>query len=298
MMSLSRLDIDEVARVVAEVAADEILPRFRTLEAGDIREKEPGDLVTVADVAAEKRLTAELRDLLPGSLVLGEEAAAADPSILDRLKGDAPVWVVDPLDGTANFSSGVAAFVVIVALVLRDRAEAGWIHDPNAGRTAVAVRGQGAHIARTPLRVAAPAPVAEMRGTLHGGRYGDAALLSRIKERRSRVGAISSLRCAGLEYLRLGRGETHFTLFSRLMPWDHAAGVLIHGEAGGTAAYLDGTPYRPSLVAGKRGLLLAPDEASWHSLHRALIDDDRPGADAAQLQAAAIADDHTAASRH
>ena len=56
------------------------------------------------------------------------------------------------------------------------------------------------------------------------------------------------------------------------MPWDHAAGVLIHQEAGGHSRYLDGTPYRPSRI-GAKGLLLAPDPGTWRRLETALLSD-------------------------
>ena len=72
--------------------------------------------------------------------------------------------------------------------------------------------------------------------------------------------------------MRLARGEIHYALFTKLMPWDHVAGVLIHREAGGHSAYLDGTPYRPSQV-GAKGLLLAPDPGTWRRLERALLSD-------------------------
>src|SRR5437879_2711858 len=114
-MAPASVDLERVTGLIEETAALEILPRFRKLAAGDIREKEPGDLVTVADEAAEARLTPLLTALLPGSLVLGEEAAAADPKLLNRLLGDHPVWVIDPVDGTGNFAAGRPAFAVMVA---------------------------------------------------------------------------------------------------------------------------------------------------------------------------------------
>src|SRR6185437_792815 len=98
---------------------EEVMPRFEKLESGDISEKGPGDLVTVADIAAEHRLTPALRGLLPGSLVVGEEAVAADPAVLALLDGDDYVWVVDPIDGTANFAAGIPLFAVMVALIRR-----------------------------------------------------------------------------------------------------------------------------------------------------------------------------------
>src|SRR6185437_14383172 len=107
-------DLAHIAGLIRETAAIEILPRFGTLASGDIREKGPGDLVTVADTAAEQRLTRLLEEAVPGSVTLGEEAAAADASCFDRLAGAAPVWIVDPIDGTGNFVRGQTAFAVIV----------------------------------------------------------------------------------------------------------------------------------------------------------------------------------------
>src|SRR5215475_8172836 len=100
------VDLARVTALIEETAALEILPRFQKLAAGEIREKTPGDFVTVADEAAEARLAPLLSALLPGSLVLGEEAAAADAKLLDRLLDTQPVWVIDPVDGTGNFAEG------------------------------------------------------------------------------------------------------------------------------------------------------------------------------------------------
>src|SRR5215475_330010 len=97
---LDAVTLAEVERVIRAVARDEILPYFGGLESGHIAEKAPGDLVTVADRAAEEALTEALSRLVPGSVVVGEEAVADDPATLRRLGGDAPVWVVDPVDGT------------------------------------------------------------------------------------------------------------------------------------------------------------------------------------------------------
>jgi fructose-1,6-bisphosphatase/inositol monophosphatase family enzyme len=70
----------------------------------------------------------------------------------------------------------------------------------------------------------------------------------------------------------LARGKCHFLLFNRTLPWDHLAGTLIHTEAGGYCACMDGTPYGPATV--EAGLLCAPDRASWLTL-RALLSEGR-----------------------
>jgi fructose-1,6-bisphosphatase/inositol monophosphatase family enzyme len=269
-----RPDIDRVTHLIEEAAAIEIMPRFRRLAAGDIREKAPGDIVTVADEAVEARLSPLLTELLPGSLVLGEEAAAADPALLNHLLGEQSVWVIDPVDGTANFAEGRPAFALIVALVVASRIEAGWIHDPVAGRTATATTGEGAWLGGQRLRVtAAPEATSDMAGVLLSGYFGSREVGRKVEARRGRVRALRSVRSAGLEYLRLVSGEMHFALFTKLMPWDHAAGVLLHGEAGGYARYLDGGDYEPAAIA-RSGLLLAPDPESWQRLHAALLGPD------------------------
>jgi fructose-1,6-bisphosphatase/inositol monophosphatase family enzyme len=267
-------DADRVTRLIEEAAAAEIMPRFRQLAAGDVREKAPGDLVTVADEAVEARLTPLLVALVPGSIVVGEEGAASDPSLLNRLLDDRPVWIIDPVDGTSNFAEGKPAFAVMVALARGRDILAAWIHDPVAVRTAVAAAGEGAWLGDRRLSVAsAPSAPGDMAGVLLSGFFGSRELGRKIEARRKRVRTVRSARCAGIEYLRLAAGEMHFSLFTKLMPWDHAPGVLLHREAGGHAAYLEGGAYEPAAIK-RSGLLLAPDPDSWQQLHRLLLGDD------------------------
>lgn len=160
--------IERVSSLLREVAMAEILPRFRKLAAGDISEKQPGQLVTIADIESERVLTAELARLLPGSVVVGEEGVAAEPERLDLIGGDGPIWVVDPVDGTQNFADGKAIFATMVALLIDRRAVASWIYEPVADRMARAELGSGAFIDNDRLHVATPVPLDKMRGRLSG----------------------------------------------------------------------------------------------------------------------------------
>ena len=261
-----------VGRLIAEVAAEEIMPRYARLAAGEVREKGPGDLVTVADEAAEHRLTPALAALLPGSVVVGEEAAAADPTVIKRLEGDRPVWVIDPVDGTANFAEAKGDFGVMVSLIQKNQTLAAWIYDPRRQAMAAAEQGGGAWLDGQRLKVASPpADPAELSGALLAGYYGDPELGKRLNQRRDRVRPVKSLRCAAAEYVRIASGKMHFLLFSKLMPWDHAAGVLLHGEAGGYNGYVDGGHYLPTRLKAP-ALMLTPDEESWNGLYRRLIE--------------------------
>jgi fructose-1,6-bisphosphatase/inositol monophosphatase family enzyme len=274
-------DNDRVIALIAEAAALDIMPRFRSLAAHDVSEKGPGDLVTVADLAAEARLSKGLPDVLRGSLIVGEEAVAADPDRIKHLEREAPVWIIDPIDGTANFVAGDPRFAVMVSLVIAGRCEAGWIHDPVRGITVAAHRGEGAELNGTMIRLPQLTPSQAELNRLLGAVYyrpREVALKERFKATLARFGGVKSTRSAGQEYLALARQDIHFAMFSRLNPWDHAAGALIHREAGGFNARLDGTPYEPNwardtLWTPRRGLLLAPDPAIWSMLMRVFFGD-------------------------
>ena len=266
------IDIDSVTRILEEAAVEEVLPRFQSLQSHEVREKNGGEIVTVADEKAEALISRRLHELRPGAHMVGEEAVAADPSILSRIAEEPLVWVIDPIDGTANFASGKPVFAVMVGLVEEGQTVAGWIHDPVAGTTATAEQGSGAWLAGKRLTAAATAPLQDMRGTLHASTFATPEMVRQIQARRARVQAIKSLRCAGHEYLRLASGHSHFSLFTKLMPWDHVPGSLIYREAGGVARTLDGVDYSTRNYQSD-GLLIAPDSTAWQALHDVLLGD-------------------------
>lgn len=264
------VDPERVAALLREVAEEEVLPRFRALADEEIMRKKAGDLVTVADLAVERALERRLPPLLPGSLVLGEEAAEHDPQLFERVAGEETVWIVDPIDGTGNFARGVATFAVMVALTRAGALLGGWILDPVVGRMAVAVAGEGAWLDGRRLRVETGRPLAALRGTLHAGFFGSPELARRVERGRAGLSVLKSLRCAGHEYLRLVTGESDFTLFTKTKPWDHCAGVLLHAEAGGVGRLLDGRPYG-ARHHSEEGLMMAPDPEAWQTLHHRLL---------------------------
>ena len=263
-----------VATLLREVAATEILPRFGRLQREQIHEKTSAfDVVTEADETAERAIAAGLRAAFPGADVVGEEATGRDPTLLDLLGSSALVFVVDPLDGTKNFASGLPLFGVMVAVVQRGEVVAGVIHDPVGQTTACALRDQGAWLlapdgARTPLHVAAPLPVKQMHGIVSTN-FVPEPLRTQVNSRLSRLASTNWFRCAAHEYRLAAAGHCEVLFYNKLMPWDHAAGWLLHQEAGGYSAHFDGSPYRPTHTTG--GLLCAPDRASWEAVHRALL---------------------------
>lgn len=254
-------EIDAVSQLITEAAEEEILPRFRNLAEADIREKSPGEPVTAADEAMERRLADALLCLLPGSELVGEEGAATDESLLERLAGESPVWVVDPLDGTANFAAGKPVFGVMVCLVHRAQTVAAWIHHPVGGAMLVAERGSGARLDGRPVRIGTARE--RMRASIHT-KFFPASLRAQADAVRSMFEAHETWHCAARTYLDLVTGDLDIAMYYRLMPWDHAPGVLIHAEAGGFSTRLNGEPYSPLVHTG--GLLLAPTQDVWRNL--------------------------------
>lgn len=263
------VDLDQVSEIIREVAAAEIMPRFKKLAKGDILHKgDRGDFATTADLEAERALTNRLTAFLPTSLAVGEEATANQPELLDAIKGERRVWIIDPIDGTHNFADGIAHFCVIVALAQAGTTCAAWIHDPVTDTIVAAEQGSGAWEEECRLTTAPPAPLEAMRGAIYA-KAGRPGVSPRLDEMKRRFRSTANNRCAGHEHLALARGENHFAMFSRILPWDHASGALIHQEAGGYNACWDGTAYGPTRQTG--GLLLAPDRASWRGLAALLL---------------------------
>jgi len=266
-MSLN-FDVSHITGLIREAVEAEILPRYQKLSEDDISEKNPGDLVTVADVETEYLLERLLSDALPGSLVIGEEAISRKEKTLEPLENDQPVWVVDPVDGTSNFAKGNPTFATMVALCRSGEVLAGWIHDPLNNKTAVAEKGSGAEFDGKSMSVVQEGvPPKDLKGPMW-----------RKLEETSRKNAgkglgkmpqvIRHYGCVGHEYLDMALGRFQFAQYGLLQPWDHAAGVLIHQEAGGFSALVrEKAPYRAVETKGNR-LLLAPSEDDWDNLNR------------------------------
>ncbi|MEO0872615.1 MAG: inositol monophosphatase family protein, partial [Pseudomonadota bacterium] len=143
MSELTALDA-EIRDLMRFAAQRSMLPRFRALKADEIEMKGVDDPVTIVDREVEAFLSEALTKLAPGVAVVGEEAVAADKAALSALSGQC--WIIDPLDGTANFTEGKEPFGIIIALADAGQTVGGWIYDPNQDRLCHTRRGEGAFL--------------------------------------------------------------------------------------------------------------------------------------------------------
>jgi len=248
-----------VAALMRQVAADVVMPRYRNLAADEIIEKAADDLVTIADRESELRLQEGLARLLPEAGIVGEEACAADPALVDKL-GHGLNWLIDPIDGTSNFAAGRPPFGLMIALVDGGETLAGWMLDPLTDRLCHAARGKGATINGETILAresGAPLPVA-----------GLSMLFVRPEDRQGLIDRAEGKlqmadipRCAAEQYPRIVLGVNDLALFERTLPWDHAPGALFVNEAGGRVARPDGSPYR--VDDNRKGMIAAASPAMW-----------------------------------
>ena len=247
--------IEEVATAIREVGNAEVVPRFRSLAQGDITEKGPGDLVTIADQECERVLSERLR-VLRDIPVVGEEATAADPSLLDLVATAPAVWVTDPIDGTSNFVAGNPNFVVMVSLVENGATMAAWVWHPETDTMLTAERGNGL------LRNGEPAPTPTRSDRARGilkRKFMDKSARVRLGSFPTEIGeVVAAYGSAGIEYGALIDGRIDFLMYWRTLPWDHSPGGLLAEEAGLRVARPDGSTYLPG--DGKSGLLAATPE--------------------------------------
>ena len=243
----------QIETLLRHAATHIVMPRYRQLEQHEIMEKQPGDLVTIADREVEQYLTGKLADILPEADFLGEETVAAAGEIPQGLQ-NGYWWIVDPVDGTHNFASGNPPFAIMIALALDGQVVGGWIYDPVIDRLCHAVWQHGAYINHQRVTSKASGkPLLQAGISTLFMSADEAKFIENICEGKAELSPIP--RCAGEQYPRIVLGENDFALFNRVLPWDHAAGALFLEEAGGKLSRLNGEPYR--FWENKNGLIAA-----------------------------------------
>ena len=210
-----------IAREAGEVARR----MFETRQTGTYSLKGHQDVLTEADTAVERLITSRIAEAFPEDSCVGEEGGGAYTS---------QVWVIDPIDGTANFARGVGHFCVSIAFVRDGEPVIGAIYAPMHGELFAARRGAGATVNGRPMGVSGTTDIREamieVGWSPRRPMPDHLALLQRITAtgagfRRGGSGAL------GLAYVAAGRSDGYCEL--HMHPWDVLAGWVMVEEAGG-----------------------------------------------------------------
>jgi myo-inositol-1(or 4)-monophosphatase len=225
------------------------------------RKRGRANFATTADHAAERAIISRLAAHDPGIPVLAEESVQKGVVDAERL------WVVDPLDGTLNFSQGLPFYCVLIGYVEAGKARAGAVHAPRTGETFIASEGAGATRNGGPIRVSRLTRLAEAFAVASLGFAETKKKDSRFATLNATCARLRVIGSAGLEISYTAMGRFDLFVHSALSPWDIAAPALIAREAG--AAVL-------SLKTGK--------DASWNE-RQIVIANARLAKDAVKLLA-------------
>lgn len=238
--------------IQAATSAGQLLKRhFR--EPIEVRYKGEIDPVTSLDFKSESLIAGILRGELPDYSILGEES-------YDEYREDRPCWIVDPLDGTTNYSRGCSMFAVSIALRREGQTALGVVFSPVLDELFIAVNGGGAMLNWKPTRVSSTEELG--RAVLASGfpydiRSTDQDNLDLWARLTRRIFSPRCDGCASLDlcYVAAGRYDGYWEL--DLESWDMAAGALIVAEAGGKVTKHNGEPFDPfdrSILAASPGV--------------------------------------------
>ncbi len=271
-------DLREVEALLRVAAREELLSCFERVKA---RTKADGSLVTDADLSMQTRLQGELRRRWPEVALLGEEMNADRQSCLMPECED-HLWVLDPLDGTSNFASGIPFFGVSLALLAEGRLQAGVVLDPIRDESFSALRDQGAWLNGDPLRLHD-----EDRSLGQAMAMVDLKRLPESLVRALAKGApYHSQRSFGsvaLDWCWLAAGRVQVYLHGGQKLWDYAAGSLVLQEAGGAGGLFEDFDQHPMEHLGLAPrIAIAATHAQlfreWQEWIRAVMaDPPRPG---------------------
>jgi len=223
---------------VARRAGDFLMEHFRE-DPGLLRMRTTAkEAATAYDKAADSLVVRAIREAHPGHSILSEEGG--------MLAGDLDwLWVVDSLDGTADFADWNPLFAVCLALRHKEELVLGAVYAPAIGEFYVAEKGQGAYLNGRRIRVSDISSLADSYIFYCEGGEKDRARTGRLMGWvYPQVKDIRKLGSAGLEtaWVAAGKGEAYFT--TAIEPWDVAPGVLLVREAGGQVTDFAGRPWQ------------------------------------------------------
>lgn len=260
-------DVAQLKEIIVQATERELLPRYHQV---GFACKLDGSMVTEADLAMQQYIQEQLHARWPQYELLGEEMSEAEQrhQLQSATEG---LWILDPLDGTSNFTAGLPFFSVSLALLVNGRPVIGLVYDPMRKECFYAEQGKGAWLNDKPLTKPQPRDgLKQCLATVDFKRL--APELARRLAEAPPYGSQRSLGSVALDWCWLAAGRFHLYLHGKQKLWDYAAGILILDEMGGYSVTLDGESVFVADVA-PRSALAALDESLFKQWQQWLRDE-------------------------
>ena len=229
MLNKLEAQIKKVAQTAVKQAGDELLKRYLKYKREDAKFKSSHEIVTAADLAAEKIITDAIKKNFPTHNILAEESG-------DNKKISDYEWVIDPLDGTHNFSMHNPLWTVAVGIFYKGESLMSFIYAPFLQEFFMAVKGQGAYLNNKKIKVSKIASGKVINTYCHGSQVSDAKkAIAYYAYQKLNGFDIRQLGSASIELAYVAVGRVESIAIPGVKTWDAAAGVLLVREAGGLA---------------------------------------------------------------
>lgn len=255
---------NKVTDIIRDVAATEVMPRWRQLAEGDVTRKKDNSMVTVADEAAELALTRRLAELLDEPVVVGEEAAEKSPQILQALSSYGTIWIIDPIDGTRSYADGDPNFGLMVALKYRGQLTHSWIYRPAFDQMLVSEISAGATLNGEVLKLSHARRARDQQRICLSNRFWPEQQRQPLIDAASDFGTNCDHLNSNTTFTWLADGTIDVLLDPARRPWDVAPGVVLYEAMGGYALHLDGSRYTAKMPT--QSVLYAPSHDEWREL--------------------------------
>lgn len=236
-MQPANINLKILKNIIVDVAKKELLPRFANVSHTRKADK---SIVTEADIAAQKNITAQLINNWPEIQLLGEEMTVEQQEKI--LATEHAIWCLDPLDGTTNFAAGIPYFAISLALIFRGEVILGAVYDPvrneyffaqknKHNEIAVTLNDQILNLPDSKTSLANSVAIVDLKRLSKD-------LVTRVATQPP-FASQRNFGASALDWCWMAAGRAHLYLHGKQNIWDYAAGEFIFRAAGGKSATLD-----------------------------------------------------------
>ncbi|NMC51925.1 inositol monophosphatase [Candidatus Kuenenbacteria bacterium] len=228
----------QIAILAAQKAGTELMKHFNKISRSLVKIKSKHEIITPADLAAERIILSAIKKNFPSHRILSEEAG-------DNKKQSDYLWIIDPLDGTTNFAMGNPLFSVSIALAKKEEIIMALVYIPFLKDLYLAEKNKGAFLNGKKIYSSEENKIKKSFLTFcHGNNEASVKqaihLYSKLKPLARDLRQIGT---AALETAWVARGKTEAIIIPGVNPWDVAAGALLVREAGGIVTDMTGRPW-------------------------------------------------------